>query len=116
MIETPKTISEWSEKVFPTLTKDSQLEKLIEETREFINAKTEEEKIKELADVYIVASILKERFDCKLGFDMYRGIYNDNMTSVYSAVDEKMKINRSRVWEFKNGVYHHIKEKENESA
>lgn len=114
MIETPKSISEWSEQVFPTLTKDSQLEKLIEETREFIDAKTEEEKIKELADVYIVASILKERFNCMLGFDMYRGCYKDNMTKVYSAIDEKMKINRSRVWEYKNGVYHHIKEQKDE--
>lgn len=114
MQETPKTISEWSEQVFPTLTKDSQLEKLIEETREFIDAKTDEEKIKELADVYIVASILKERFNCKLGFDMYRGCYKDNMTAVYSAVDEKMKINRSRIWEFKNGVYHHIKKEQSD--
>lgn len=107
MIETPKTISEWSEKTFPTLTKESQLNKLIEETVEYIKANTDDEHIKELADIYIVASILKERFDCKLGWGIFRGIFTFDMTAVYSAVDDKMKINRSRIWEFKNGVYRH---------
>lgn len=107
MIETPKTISEWSEQTFPTLTKESQLNKLIEETLEYIKAKTDDERIKELADIYIVASILKERFDCKLGWGIFQGIFTFDMAAVYPAVDEKMKINRSRIWEFKNGVYHH---------
>ena len=34
MIETPKTISEWSEQVFPTLEEESQKKKLIEELEE----------------------------------------------------------------------------------
>ena len=107
MRETPKTISDWSEQVFPTLVKESQQKKLIEELVEYMKAKTEEEHIKELADIYIVASILRERFDCDLGFQAFRSIFTNDMTAVYPAVDEKMKINRSRVWEFKNGVYHH---------
>lgn len=44
MIETPKTISEWSEQVFPTLEKQSQQSKLVEEVFEYIKAKTDEEK------------------------------------------------------------------------
>lgn len=112
MIETPKTISEWSAQVFPVLEKQSQQSKLVEEVFEYINAKTDEEKIKELADIYIVASILRERFCDNIGFRFFQGFFTTDMIAVYSAIDEKMKINRSRVWKFKNGVYHHVKEKE----
>lgn len=107
MIETPKSIAEWSGQVFPTLDKDAQLEKLVEETREYMKAKSDEERIKELADIYIVASILKERFDCKLGWDMFQGIFTLKMTGVYKAVDEKMKINRARKWAWNGKTYHH---------
>lgn len=107
MIETPKTISEWSEQAFSTLEEESQNKKLIEELIEYLKAKTDEEKIKELADIYIVASILRERFNSDLGFCAFRGIFTTDMIAVYQAVDEKMRINRSRIWEFKNGVYHH---------
>lgn len=107
MNETPKTIAEWSEKTFPTLTKDAQLEKLIEETSEYMKAETKEERIKELADIYIVASILKERFDCKLGWDMFQGIFTIDMVGVYKAVDKKMEINRNRIWKWNGKTYHH---------
>lgn len=107
MIETPKTINEWSKQVFTTLEEESQKKKLIEELIEYLKAQTDEERIKELADIYIVASILRERFNSDLGFSAFRGIFTADMTAVYQAVDAKMKINRSRVWEFKNGVYHH---------
>jgi hypothetical protein len=107
MIETPKTINEWSEQVFPALEEESQKKKLIEELIEYIKSKTDADKIKELADIYIVSSILRERFNSDLGFMAFRGIFTVDMIAVYPAVDEKMKINRSRIWEFKNGVYHH---------
>lgn len=114
MIETQKSISEWSEQVFPVLEKYSQQNKLVEEVLEYINAKTDEEKVKELADIYIVASILRERFRENIGFKFFQAFYTNDMATVYSVIDEKMKINRSRVWEYKNGVYHHIKEQNNE--
>lgn len=107
MIETPKSISDWSLGVFPTLTKDAQLEKLIEETREYMKAKSDEERIKELADIYIVASILKERFDCKLGWGIFQGIFTFDMFGVYKAVDKKMEINRKRIWKWNGKTYHH---------
>ena len=110
MIETPKSIAEWSEQVFPTLDKDAQLEKLIEETREYMKAKSDDERIKELADIYIMASILKERFDCKLGWGVFQGIFTLDMTGVYKAVDEKMKINRARKWTWNGKTYHHVEE------
>ena len=112
MIETPKSITEWSEQVFSTLDKDAQLSKLIEETREFMKAKSDEERIRELADIYIVASILKERFDCKLGWDMFQGIFTLEMSDVYNAVDEKMKINRARKWSWNGKTYHHVEDKD----
>lgn len=108
MIETPKTIAMWSEQAFPTLDKEAQLEKLIEETKEYIKAKKDDEKIKELADIYIVAAILKERFGCQLGWNMFQGIFTIEMTAVYNAVDEKMKTNRSRKWKWNGKTYHHI--------
>lgn len=107
MKETPKSISEWSVDVFPNLTEESQEKKLIEELMEYIKAKTEEERVKELSDVYIVAAILKERFNNDLGFYAFRNLFTTSMIAVYNAVDAKMKINRSRVWKFIDGVWHH---------
>lgn len=107
MKETPKSISEWSVDVFPSLTEESQEKKLIEELLEYIKAKAEEERVKELSDVYIVASILKERFNNDLGFYAFRSIFTPEMVAVYKAVDDKMEINRSRVWKFIDGVWHH---------
>lgn len=107
MIETPKTISEWSVQTFPDLTEYGQEKKLIEELIEYTKAKTEDERIKELSDVYIVASILKERFSNDLGFYAFREIFTTAMAAVYKAVDDKMKINRSRIWKFIDGVWHH---------
>ena len=108
MIETPKSIAEWSEQVFPTLTENAQNIKLFEEVLEYFKAKTLEEKIKELADIYIVASILKERFGSDLGFFVFRSLFTNEMVGVYKAVDEKMKINRARVWEWNGKTYHHV--------
>ena len=107
MIETQQSISDWSVEVFPTLSEDAQNIKLFEEVLEFFNAKTLEEKIKELADIYIVASILKERFGSDLGFYVFRTLFTNELVGVYKAVDEKMKINRSRVWKWNGKTYHH---------
>lgn len=107
MIETPKSIAEWSEQVFPTLTKEAQLEKLVEETLEYVKAKSDDERIKELADIYIVASILKHRFGSDLGFAMFRGLFTLDMTPVYKEIDRKMIVNRSRKWVWNGKTYHH---------
>lgn len=111
MIENMKSISDWSSEVFPTLTKEAQLEKLIEEVVEFAKAGTDEERMKELADIYIVASILKNRFNCGLGWTAFQGLYRTKLVDVYHKVDEKMKINRKRKWEWNGKTYHHVEEK-----
>lgn len=107
MIETPQSISDWSVEVFPTLTEEAQNIKLFEEVLEFFKAKTLEEKIKELADIYIVACILKYRFGSDLGFYVFRTLFKIEMVGVYKAIDEKMKINRNRIWKWNGKTYHH---------
>ncbi len=107
MIETPQSISDWSIKVFPTLSEEAQNIKLFEEVLEFFKAKTLEEKIKELADIYIVACILKYRFGSDLGFYVFRTLFKLEMVGVYKAVDKKMEINRSRKWAWNGKTYHH---------
>ena len=107
MIETPQSISDWSIKVFPTLSEEAQNIKLFEEVLEFFKAKTLEEKIKELADIYIVACILKYRFGSDLGFYVFRTLFKLEMVGVYKAVDKKMEINRSRKWACNGKTYHH---------
>lgn len=109
MIETPQSISEWSEQVFPTLTKEAQEAKLAEEILEYIKA-SGDERVKELADIYIVASILKHRFSSDLGFAMFRGLFTFDMTPVYKEIDLKMKVNRARVWVWNGKTYHHVEE------
>lgn len=106
MIETPQGISDWSVEVFPTLTKEAQEAKLVEEILEYIKA-SDNEKVKELADIYIVASILKHRFGSDLGFAMFRGLFTLDMTPVYKEIDRKMKVNRARVWKWNGKTYHH---------
>lgn len=107
MIETPQSISDWSLGVFPTLTEEAQNIKLFEEVFEFFKAKTLEEKIKELADIYIVACILKYRFGSDLGFYVFRTLFKNEMAAVYKEVDKKMAINRSRKWVWNGKTYHH---------
>lgn len=109
MIETPKTIAEWSEQVFPTLTEEAQNIKLFEEVLEFFKAKTLEEKIKELSDIYIVASILRFRFGSDLGFFVFRDLFKLEMVAVYKEVDIKMEINRKRKWKWNGKTYKHVK-------
>jgi len=109
MTETPHSISDWSVDVFPTLTKEAQEEKLTEEILEYIKAKTDEEKVKELADIYIVSSILKCRFNCDIGFNTFRCLSMTHKKGVYKEVCRKMEVNRSRKWEWNGKTYKHVK-------
>lgn len=108
MIETPQSIAEWSAEVFPTLTKEAQEAKLAEEIVEYIKA-PDDKKVKELADIYIVASILKHRFGSDFGFAMFRGLFTLDMTPVYKEIDRKMNVNRSRKWVWNGKTYKHVK-------
>ena len=106
-------IVEWSIQTFPDLTIEKQRQKLSEELREWKQAEDKEEKIKELADVYIVSRILADRFDCEIGKFLAEKMLDEayilNVSGFSDAVEAKMKKNKARVWEkVSDGTYHHV--------
>ena len=110
--ELVEDIVNWSKYVFPDLTKEKQTLKLHEEIGELERAKTEEEKMYEMADIFIVATILHKRFNSDLGKRFMR-FYD--LFEVEPFVEEKMKRNKERVWKkVSNGTYHHEESEEDE--
>ena len=102
-------IAKWHRKTFDCDYK-SQMLKLCEEVRESYKEKGINKKrwIEELADVSIAAAALDLRFCQNLG-----ALVNDYIRflpeadEIMTARDAKMEINKSRSWEFFNGVYRH---------
>lgn len=107
--ENVHSISKWSEETFPVLTSDMQQKKLKEELNEEARAKNTDRWLEEMADVYIVASILWDRFYNPLGRLALEWVeMHPEYKEIREAVDAKMVINRDRKWHInKNGVYHH---------
>jgi hypothetical protein len=107
---TDKKIVNWHKKTFPDCTLESQLAKLDEELKEVVDAQRSGEKEKsydELADVYIVSTVLKERFDSTIG-KYFIGLLNENPApESLKRVDRKMNVNSKRTWTKVNGVYRH---------
>jgi len=100
-----KMITLWHECTFPNATVGSQLLKLKEEIME---AYKNFDDISELADVYIVAVVLRDRYKIDAGDDVLHNIIKSSKKKdIFSAVDEKMAINLRRDFKFVNGVYHH---------
>lgn len=106
-METIASIIKWHEETFPNATLLGQEEKFQEEFIEWNNAKGTENEIKELADMFIVACGVA-RFDvtCELFAIIDQNIYD--FVEFQEALDNKMKLNRSRVWEKKDGLYKHV--------
>ena len=111
---TDKKIVNWHKKTFPDCTYESQLAKLDEELKEVVEAQRNGEKehsYDELADVYIVSTVLKERFDSTIG-KYFIGLLNEHPSpESLKRVDRKMDINQKRTWQKVNGVYRHKEEK-----
>ena len=109
-----KTIAEWHKSTFPDATWESQLLKLDEELEEVIEAQLArefEQSYNELADVYIVACSLKERFNSTIG-SYFVGLIEENPApDMQARIDKKMNENLKRKWGFKNGVYRHVDKK-----
>ena len=107
---TDKKIVDWHKKTFPDCTYESQLAKLDEELKEVVEAQRNGEKEKsydEVADVYIVSTVLKERFNSTIG-KHFIGLLNEYPAPELSKrVDRKMDINAKRTWHKVNGVYRH---------
>lgn len=103
-------IVEWHKKTFPDCTYESQLAKLDEELNEVSEAQKKgnyEHSFDELADVYIVATVLKERFNSAIA--KYFLAWEDGWQtpSLFERVDRKMEVNQKRTWQKVNGVYRH---------
>ena len=107
---TDKKIVAWHKKTFPDCTYESQLAKLDEELKEVVKAQRNrliEQSYDELADVYIVSTVLKERFNSIIG-TYFIGLFNEYPAPELSKrVDRKMDINQKRTWKKVNGVYKH---------
>lgn len=108
-VENVVTITDWSKEVFPDLDYHMQLKKLEEELKEVARAENSDRWIEEMADVYIVASILWGRFIRQTGRAILSWL---EMLPEYDKIrlqaDLKMIVNRQRHWHInENGVYHH---------
>lgn len=102
---TNEKIAKWHCETFPKTNLGAQCAKLEEEIQEF----QQDQSVEEAADIAIVAIALKDRFCCE-------GIFTFVMNTLFQlylekdidiVIDEKMEINAKRVWEKKNGTYHH---------
>lgn len=102
MKESIKSIIQWHEDTFKDATLEGQIDKFMKEWQEW----QESRDIYELADMYIVACGIA-RFDSVLAIDYFFDISVIGTKGLQEAVDEKMKINRQRKWNFENGQYQH---------
>lgn len=87
----------------------SQCEKYSEERTEYYEAKTDDDKLKELADMFICACGVK-RFSYAIGNDLCDNVlknYGFDRNKILLAVCEKMNILQHREWEENNGYYKH---------
>ena len=115
MAESIKSIIEWSEQAFPDATFVGQIGKFEDELQEYFNATNHRDRIKELADIFIVAmSICRFQLDEGLyylqqAWKIYEGSPY-SLGNVCYNIQEKMKTNRSRKWEKKDGRYQHVEE------
>ena len=111
---TDKKIVAWHKKTFPDCSYESQLAKLDEELKEFVEAQRNrqiEHSYDELADVYIVSLTLAKRFDSTVGH-YFLGLLEEHPAPELSKrVDRKMEVNQKRTWYKVNCVYRHINQK-----
>lgn len=113
MIDLEKMAKE-HEKLFPNASLESQIWKLEEEAKEFQLAETEQDKMKELADILIVCGGLYRW--CPLvaktqAYSVYRTIdydFNVYISDFESEVNRKWQINLKRKWEWNGKTYHHV--------
>lgn len=98
-------VTKWHTETFPDADLDSQIKKLEEELREYYEKFDD----LELADVLICSIALWRRFGCQIGHAVF--VYAEKIVGGDKAnrlVGEKMRINRKRIWQKKDGVYRHV--------
>lgn len=103
MIDLEKMAKE-HEKLFPNATLESQVWKLEEELDEWSQAKDEQERVKEAADVIIVAGGLY-RWCPRMAYDFVFILLQDS--EIEAEVNRKWQINLKRKWVWNGKTYHH---------
>lgn len=108
-------IKQWNAETFPDATPEGQLAKLDEEFGELDEAKTMEEREKELADIFIVLGGLL-RWGSRLANYVLNSLLETMPTEILEkllkAIDAKMEVNEERtrkgLWKKQpDGSYHH---------
>lgn len=103
-------IAAWHEQTFPDATEESQILKLNEEFGEYADG----EFLEELADVFIVAASLSERWGNMTGTFTMKAVVRhaeSDKDALYKAICRKMEINAARVWKkLPDGRYKHEQE------
>lgn len=104
-----ETIADWHTQTFAEADENGQVLKLVEEFQEFEDS---DKSIEELADCFIVAASLSERYGNALGLFVMKAIVKnaaDVDGCLFNAVKAKMEVNRNRVWKLQStGSYHHV--------
>lgn len=95
--EIAQSVVDWADEVFPERTPEGTITKLTEELMELAENPMDGW---EIADVLILVFDLCDM----LGFDPAKLVYN------------KMRVNRSREWELKDGVFKHVSGKEHQNG
>ena len=107
-------IAEWSVTAFPGLTAAEQYLKLEEELAEADEQEGQNFE-KWIADVSVVAAILRYRFRSRIGRVIDEYIKSlPEAEQILTARDKKMEINLARKWVKSNGVYRHEETKADE--
>ena len=108
-------IKEWNAETFPDATPEGQLAKLDEEFGELDEAKTMEEREKELADIFIVLGGLL-RWGSRIANYVLNSLLDampiEVLEKLLKAIDAKMEVNKERtrkgLWKKQpDGSYHH---------
>jgi len=107
--ELKNKINKVHEYLFYNANLQTQCEKYGEERTEYYDAKTDEDKLKELADMFISACGVK-RFSYAIGNDLCENVLKNfgfDRNKILLAVCEKMNVLQHREWEENNGYYKH---------
>ena len=104
-------IAAWHEYTFPDATEESQILKLNEEFGEYADG----EFIEELADVFIVAASLSERWGNMMGTFTMKAVVKHarrDKDALYQEIRRKMEINCLRKWtKLPDGRHKHVEGK-----
>lgn len=106
-------IVSWHKQTFPDITMGEMLVKVDEEIGEVCDAirnGSNNHALEEMADVYIVSRVLKERFNSHVGGYFIGLLEEYPVPRIMDAVKKKMKENKKRKWHKVDGVYRHKEE------